>query len=174
MSAARGRARTAQEKIDRSLPVSVRCFPTCDGWHIVNPNIEPELQRCDACWAGIADPLTDAEAATLAPAREQLHLARTALAKVREGAVGLRRVAIVADDGLISPCCRQLVLLRTLAITSLAVDIEHDRDGNPIIRTVVMSRPSRQGPPDLVEPGTAVCSRCGRLLQLPAGFEAVL
>lgn len=120
----------------RMLSPERRCVPTCKTWIVVNDDTEPEIQRCDTCWQNTPGPtaLTDTEATSLEDARAELHAARTRLARRRELARASRRTAIIQDDGLISPCCRQLVHLRGFTFP-------------------------------------AVCSRCGRLLQLPPGIE---
>lgn len=145
-------------------------FPGCTGWHLVNADTDPEIQRCDACTT-IVEPsyaLTDIEASSLDAARDALHKARTAIADRRARAVANRRMALVGDDTLISPCCRQDVHIKGIAFHIRAFEIDGDT-----AKTVTISR-NRSGDPDLIDPDGAMCSKCGRHLRLPADIEAVL
>ena len=131
----------------------------CPGWKIVNADIDPEIQRCDACWEDFADDerLTDGEAAQLEGARVALREARASLAKRRELAIAHRRVAIVQGADLISPCCGALARINTLTIIHGVVEIMHGRAVVQAMDEIDLDR-------------DAACSACGRLLQLPAGF----
>jgi len=48
------------------------CDDACPGWAVFETNQGGEIQACDACWHGIADRLTDDEAAALPEARALL------------------------------------------------------------------------------------------------------
>lgn len=37
------------------------CEPTCPGWGVFDVETRPSIQRCDDCWAGVADAPTDAD-----------------------------------------------------------------------------------------------------------------
>jgi hypothetical protein len=46
-------------KLARLPSPADRCDPTCKGWFVDAERLD--AQRCDECWHGIADPLTDDE-----------------------------------------------------------------------------------------------------------------
>jgi hypothetical protein len=62
----RVRAKIAQ------LPATKKCHPDCSTWCPSSSKRGLEVQRCDACWQGAPDPLTDDEAALLPEAQEKL------------------------------------------------------------------------------------------------------
>jgi hypothetical protein len=51
------------------LPASKKCHPDCPTWCPSISRRGLEVQRCDACWQGVPDPLTDDEAALLPEAQ---------------------------------------------------------------------------------------------------------
>lgn len=148
-----------------------RCTPTCLTWHLVNPDTDPELQRCDACWEGVDDPLTDADVARLPEARIVLRVAHDQLAAKRELARSRRRTAVIRGNDVLSTCCGANVLVNAVTVTVLAFDIERDTDGAPIVRQIVQAAHGAVGTePDMIEPDLAVCSQCGRKHNLPDGL----
>ena len=54
------------------LPVDQRCHAECPTWFISDTARGLEVQRCDACWQGVPDPLADDEAALLPDAQAKL------------------------------------------------------------------------------------------------------
>jgi hypothetical protein len=54
------------------LQVEKRCLARCPTWIIRNTSGAYEIHRCDACWHGVPDPLTDDEAALLPEAQARL------------------------------------------------------------------------------------------------------
>ena len=59
----------ARNKIRR---LTEHCDAACPGWAVFETNQGGEVQACDACWNGIANRLTDEEAAALPEARKLL------------------------------------------------------------------------------------------------------
>ena len=71
------------------LRVEKRCHAKCPTWFISDTSRGLEIQRCDACWHGVPDPLTDDEAALLPEAQAKLTVLETeslALGRQGEGA----------------------------------------------------------------------------------------
>lgn len=62
----RVRAKIAQLSLDK------RCCSDCRAWVVSETSDGVAIQRCDACWYGTADPLTDDEAALLPEAQVEL------------------------------------------------------------------------------------------------------
>jgi hypothetical protein len=49
-----------------------RCAPACRTWDIFDTGRGLEIERCDACWHDVTDPLLDDEAALLPEAQAAL------------------------------------------------------------------------------------------------------
>ncbi len=60
-----------------SLPDSERCQEGCPGWFVADYGYGLEIESCDECWDGVADPLLDDEAELLPEAQNELVLANT-------------------------------------------------------------------------------------------------
>ncbi len=54
------------------LPASKKCHPDCPTWCPSSSARGLEVQRCDDCWQGVPDPLTDDEAALLPEAQAEV------------------------------------------------------------------------------------------------------
>jgi hypothetical protein len=65
------RVERVRAKIAR-LPANNKCHPDCPTWCSSRRGLE--VQRCDACWQGAPDPLTDDEAALLPEVRAQMEV----------------------------------------------------------------------------------------------------
>jgi hypothetical protein len=48
-----------------SIPPEERCDPGCETWAVFDTDRGFEIERCDDCWSGRLDPLTDDEAEIL-------------------------------------------------------------------------------------------------------------
>lgn len=64
-------AEGVRAKID-AVPIAERCDPRCKTWGVFDTASGPEIQRCDDCWHGRPDPLSDDEARLLPEAQAEL------------------------------------------------------------------------------------------------------
>lgn len=150
------RRRPRRGRVAKPTPCGIA---DCPGWKIVNSDLDPEIQRCDACWLDfdVDEQLTDGEAALLEGARVALREARANLAKRRELAIARRRVAVVRGRDLRCPSCDSLVRINRILTLFGCVEV---RSSGLDVQTM-----------DEHESGSDVaCSGCARLLQLPPGF----
>ena len=54
------------------LPDDQKCHADCPTWCVSDTGRSFEIQRCDACWQGAPDPLTDDEVGLLPEAQATL------------------------------------------------------------------------------------------------------
>jgi hypothetical protein len=140
-----------------------RCDPACPGWALINELVEPEIQRCDACWQNTTNPLTDTEAAALPEAAAALRTARDWLATERERAATRRRVAVLIGNVLYSPCCGRTVKGVTHILQKRKIKVSGT--------IVLLDEDSLEV--SVVDDSAVACSTCLRLLSIPSGFELV-